>query len=188
MACSRRPSAASRFRSCCSMRSKRPIPTCSTCCLQVTGEGRLTDALGRTADFSNCVVVMTSNLGTTAGTGQIGLAPAELTRQHTYVKAAENFFRPEFFNRLDRVIPFETLSRDQMRRIAELLLADVFQRDGLVRRRCAPVGRSRKRWSGSSMLAITRSSARGPSSGRSSGNWCSRSPPAWRASSRSCRR
>ena len=105
--------------------------------LQVTGEGRLTDALGRTSDFSNCVIVMTSNLGTTAGTGQIGLAPAELTRQHTYIKAAENFFRPEFFNRLDRVIPFETLSREQMRRIAELLLADVFQRDGLVRRRCA---------------------------------------------------
>jgi ATP-dependent Clp protease ATP-binding subunit ClpC len=105
--------------------------------LQVTGEGRLTDALGRTSDFSNCVIVMTSNLGTTAGTGRIGLASAELTGQHTYIKAAENFFRPEFFNRLDRVIPFESLSREQMRRIAELLLADVFQRDGLVRRRCA---------------------------------------------------
>ena len=53
------------------------------------------------------------------------------------MKAAENFFRPEFFNRIDRVIPFDSLSRDEMRKIAELVLADVFQRDGLVRRRCA---------------------------------------------------
>jgi ATP-dependent Clp protease ATP-binding subunit ClpA len=105
--------------------------------LQVTGEGRLTDALGRTSDFSNAVIVMTSNLGTTAAAGPIGLAPAEQARQHAYIRAAENFFRPEFFNRLDRVIPFESLSRDQMRQIADLLLADVFQRDGLVRRRCA---------------------------------------------------
>ena len=106
--------------------------------LQVTGEGRLTDALGRTADFSNTVIVMTSNLGTTAGTGQIGLAPATAdAAARRYVKAAEKFFRPEFFNRIDRVIPFESLSRDEMRQIAELLLADVFQRDGLVRRRCA---------------------------------------------------
>ena len=105
--------------------------------LQVTGEGRLTDALGRTADFSNIVVVMTSNLGTTAGQESIGLAPPGAARRHTYVQAAENFFRPEFFNRIDRVIPFESLSREEMRRIADLLLADVFQRDGLVRRRCA---------------------------------------------------
>ena len=105
--------------------------------LQVTGEGRLTDALGRTADFSNTVIVMTSNLGTAAGRGQIGLAPAGSTGQHGYVKAAENFFRPEFFNRIDRVIPFDTLTREQMRSIADLLLADLFRRDGLVRRRCA---------------------------------------------------
>ncbi|WP_254508670.1 AAA family ATPase [Anatilimnocola floriformis] len=104
--------------------------------LQVTGEGRLTDALGRTADFSNTVVVMTSNLGTAHG-GQIGLANNPASRQHVFVKAAESFFRPEFFNRIDRVIPFESLSRDQMRNIAQLLLEDIFRRDGLVRRRCA---------------------------------------------------
>ena len=104
--------------------------------LQVTGEGRLTDALGRTADFSNTVVVMTSNLGT-AHRGQIGLANNPASRQHVFVKAAENFFRPEFFNRIDRVIPFEALSREQMRKIAQLLLEDIFRRDGLVRRRCA---------------------------------------------------
>jgi ATP-dependent Clp protease ATP-binding subunit ClpA len=105
--------------------------------LQVTGEGRLTDALGRTADFSNTVVIMTSNLGTTTGQVRIGLDQSDATHQNAYVKAAEAFFRPEFVNRIDRIIPFESLSRNQMRRIADLLLSDVFQRDGLVRRRCA---------------------------------------------------
>ena len=105
--------------------------------LQVTGEGRLTDALGRTSDFSNAVIVMTSNLGTSATNQQLGLAPAQSTRRQAFVKAAENFFRPEFFNRLDRIIPFDALSREEMRTIAEMVLADVFQRDGLVRRRCA---------------------------------------------------
>ncbi len=105
--------------------------------LQVTGEGRLTDALGRTADFSNAVVVMTSNLGTTASSQQLGFAPAESALRHTFIKAAEGFFRPEFFNRLDRIIPFNPLSREEMRKIAEMVLADVFQREGLVRRRCA---------------------------------------------------
>ena len=105
--------------------------------LQVTGEGRLTDALGRTADFSNTVVVMTSNLGTSASNQQLGLVPGPATRRQTFVKAAESFFRPEFFNRLDRIIPFDSLSREEMQKIAEMVLHDVFQRDGLVRRRCA---------------------------------------------------
>ncbi len=105
--------------------------------LQVTGEGRLTDALGRTADFSNTVVVMTSNLGTSATNQQLGLAPPQTSRRQAFIKAAESFFRPEFFNRLDRVIPFDALSREEMRKIAELVMAEVFQRDGLVRRRCA---------------------------------------------------
>jgi ATP-dependent Clp protease ATP-binding subunit ClpC len=104
--------------------------------LQVTGEGRLTDALGRTADFSNTVVIMTSNLGTSAFNQPLGLAPAQATRRQTFVKAAERFFRPEFINRIDRIIPFDSLSREEMRKIAEILLADVFHRDGLVRRRC----------------------------------------------------
>jgi ATP-dependent Clp protease ATP-binding subunit ClpC len=105
--------------------------------LQVTGEGRLTDALGRTADFSNSVIIMTSNLGVTAGQSEIRLVAEGGSRQHAFVKAAENFFRPEFFNRIDRVIPFASLTREQMRKIADHLLAEVFQRDGLVRRRCA---------------------------------------------------
>lgn len=52
------------------------------------------------------------------------------------MRAAENFFRPEFFNRLDRVIPFNRLSREDMQVIARHLMSDVLQRDGLVRRQC----------------------------------------------------
>ena len=75
----RPPSAASRFPWCCSMKSRRRIPRCSICCLQVLGEGRLTDALGRTADFGNAIIIMTSNLGVReAGTS---LRPA--ARRHS---------------------------------------------------------------------------------------------------------
>ncbi len=105
--------------------------------LQVTGEGRLTDALGRTADFSNCVIVMTSNLGVATAGRKIGLVEDPQTRRQAFVKAAEDFFRPEFFNRIDRVVPFSSLERGEMKRIAHQVLARVFQRDGLVRRRCA---------------------------------------------------
>jgi ATP-dependent Clp protease ATP-binding subunit ClpA len=112
--------------------------------LQVLGEGRLTDALGRTADFSNCVVIMTSNLGVREAGGRFGLRPAGASSaaassadRGVFVAAAERFFRPEFFNRIDRVVPFESLSREHVTRIADTLIADVFRRDGLLHRRCA---------------------------------------------------
>lgn len=53
-----------------------------------------------------------------------------------YVQAAEKFFKPEFFNRLDRVVPFAKLRREDVREIARGLIQSVFARDGLVRRRC----------------------------------------------------
>ncbi len=104
--------------------------------LQLTGEGRLTDALGRTSDFCNTVVVMTSNLGVRESGRSLGLRSDEASRRHTFVKAAEDFFRPEFFNRIDRVVPFEELGREDMQKIAELLLGDLLEREGLVRRQC----------------------------------------------------
>lgn len=103
--------------------------------LQVTGEGRLTDAVGRTADFSSTVIVMTSNLGTKSSGQSIGLVEDRLTAERAYVRAAEEFFRPEFFNRIDRIVPFAALSREDMRKVAQLELKTIFQRDGLVRRR-----------------------------------------------------
>ena len=105
--------------------------------LQVMGEGRLTDAVGRTTDFGNAIVIMTSNLGTREVAKQIGFGGGEEARERAFVAAVEAFFRPEFVNRIDRIVPFRQLSRPQMRGIAELLLEEIVGREGLVRRRCA---------------------------------------------------
>jgi ATP-dependent Clp protease ATP-binding subunit ClpA len=104
--------------------------------LQVLGEGRLTDAMGRTADFSNAIVVLTSNLGVVEASGSVGFQELASEQGHAYVKAAERFFRPEFFNRLDRIIPFENLGRAEISRIARLVISDVLSREGLARRKC----------------------------------------------------
>ena len=106
--------------------------------LQVLGEGRLTDALGRTVDFTNALIVMTSNLGVRESEGAAGFRRDEAERDAAFVRAAERFFRPEFFNRLDRVLPFRRLSREHIRGIARGLLAEVFGREGVVQRKCLP--------------------------------------------------
>ena len=103
--------------------------------LSVLGEGRLTDALGRTANFSNAIIILTSNLGVREAEGSLGFASEE-DRSFIYIKAAEKFFRPEFFNRLDRVIPFKKLSRAEMSTIAHRLVNDVLARGGFGQRKC----------------------------------------------------
>lgn len=104
--------------------------------LQVLGEGRLTDSLGRTADFGNAIVIMTSNLGAREAGSSFGLRAANRSDRETYINSAERFFRPEFFNRIDRIVPFERLTREQVAGIAQRLMGEVLQRDGLVHRRC----------------------------------------------------
>jgi ATP-dependent Clp protease ATP-binding subunit ClpA len=103
--------------------------------LQVLGEGRLTDAVGRTSDFTSAVVIMTSNLGTREAGASFGLRPGTASRDAAFLDAARAFFRPEFFNRIDRVVPFEPLGRDQVAAIAGRLIQDLFRREGLVHRR-----------------------------------------------------
>jgi ATP-dependent Clp protease ATP-binding subunit ClpC len=109
--------------------------------LSALGEGRLTDASGRTADLRNVIVVMTSNLG--AGRGDaVGVgfgdsaagAERDRRRRH-FVAQAEQFFRPEFFNRIDSVIAFEALDRDTIRRIAGREVGRLLLREGITRRR-----------------------------------------------------
>jgi ATP-dependent Clp protease ATP-binding subunit ClpA len=104
--------------------------------LQVLGEGRLTDALGRTADFTNTIIVLTSNLGAQRSATGLGFGSRDEDLQRVAIRAAENFFRPEFFNRLDRVIPFERIAREDLQQIARLLIDGVLRREGLVRRQC----------------------------------------------------
>lgn len=104
--------------------------------LAALGEGRLTDALGRTANFTNCIVILTSNLGVRESRSKLGFGLDDANASEVFTEAAEKFFRPEFFNRLDRVVPFGVLSREHIERISRELIADVFERDGLRQRKC----------------------------------------------------
>lgn len=105
--------------------------------LTVLDEGRLTDSLGRVADFTNCVILLSSNLGAREARSKLGFAKGSATEEKAhYVSAAEKFFRPEFFNRLDRIIPFRALSESELDEIAQRLLLEVQKRDGLKRRDC----------------------------------------------------
>jgi hypothetical protein len=79
-------------------------------------------------------VILTSNLAGTDAARQVGFGGGEATG-HVYTRAAEQFFRPEFFNRLDRIVPFRQLSREEVQRIADVLIQELFRREGLVRRR-----------------------------------------------------
>jgi ATP-dependent Clp protease ATP-binding subunit ClpC len=102
--------------------------------LQALGEGRLTDAAGRVADFSNAVVVMTSNLG--AGDfmrGVRGFADPASRRDATrhFVTAVRQSLRPEMFNRIDRIVPFAPLGEEAVVKIAGRELEKLRRRDGL---------------------------------------------------------
>lgn len=96
--------------------------------LQVLDDGRLTDSQGRTVDFSNTVLIFTSNLGG-ADILEVAGDPSrrELMRARV-MNALQNQFRPEFVNRLDETIIFEALSRETLRSIAELQVEEVSKR------------------------------------------------------------
>ena len=99
--------------------------------LQLLGDGRLTDASGRTADFRNAIVVMTSNLGASSEDRWLGFQDAARDRALHYRRAAEEFFRPELFNRIDHVVAYSPLGPEALRRIARRTLQNLLQRRGL---------------------------------------------------------
>ena len=104
--------------------------------LQILEEGRLTDGQGRHVDFSNTVIIMTSNIGardiaqtTTMGfsaQGASGLSDKEITSR--VMSELKKHFRPEFLNRVDEVVVFKSLTPEQLRGIVELMVADVRER------------------------------------------------------------
>jgi len=102
--------------------------------LGVMGDGRLTDARGQLVDFSNTIIILTSNLGAREAASDVGFRQTNRSDASVYRLAAERFFKPEFFNRLSRVVPFERLSREDVQKIANRLIEDVLNREGLVRR------------------------------------------------------
>lgn len=102
--------------------------------LQVMDEGRLTDSLGRRIDFKNTIVIMTSNIGTRQlkefGSG-VGFNTREVDREYSHSvlsKALNKAFSPEFLNRIDDVIIFETLDRDAIFKIIDIELAGFYRR------------------------------------------------------------
>ncbi len=103
--------------------------------LQVLDDGRLTDGHGRTVDFRNTVIIMTSNLGTGAqekATFGFTRRSEDMTDhellQGSIEKALREFFRPEFLNRIDEIVIFEPLTHAELTRIVDILAAEVRER------------------------------------------------------------
>jgi ATP-dependent Clp protease ATP-binding subunit ClpB len=85
--------------------------------LQLLDDGRLTDGQGRTVDFRNTIVIMTSNLGSESFRDPS--VPADKRREEILADV-RGFFRPEFVNRVDEIVVFDTLDRDQLREIVDI--------------------------------------------------------------------
>ncbi len=107
--------------------------------LQILEDGRLTDAKGRTVDFKNTLLILTSNIGSKViekgGTGlgffdtQENEAEAQYTRIRSLVnEELKQYFRPEFLNRLDEIIVFRQLTKDEVKEIADIMLKEVIGR------------------------------------------------------------
>ena len=99
--------------------------------LQVTGEGRLSDARGRTAYFQNAIVIMTSNLGATERRTPAGFSSAPASDDAHYQRLVESHFRPELVGRIDRVVPFRSLTRAEVRQVARLGVEKLALRRGI---------------------------------------------------------
>ncbi|MGC8627785.1 MAG: AAA family ATPase, partial [Acidimicrobiales bacterium] len=99
--------------------------------LQILDDGRLTDSKGRVVDFKNTVIIMTSNLGTAdLRKAQVGFAKSDSAVTYERMKAKvhealKQHFRPEFLNRIDDVIVFHELSKEEVTEIIDLLMARV---------------------------------------------------------------
>jgi ATP-dependent Clp protease ATP-binding subunit ClpC len=106
--------------------------------LQILEDGRLTDAKGRTVDFKNTLLIMTSNIGSKViekGGGGLGFdfGGSEVDSQYNRIRSLVNeelkqYFRPEFLNRLDEIIVFRQLTKPEVKLIADILLDEVFKR------------------------------------------------------------
>jgi ATP-dependent Clp protease ATP-binding subunit ClpC len=99
--------------------------------LQLMDDGRLTDGEGRTVDFTNAVVVMTSNLGAGAAKRSVGFTAAEAGAEgdgERMLAAAKSAFLPEFLNRIDEIVTFRPLDAEQVEQITGLIVERVAQR------------------------------------------------------------
>lgn len=92
--------------------------------LQILDDGRLTDAQGHVVSFKDTIIIMTSNAGST-DTGNTPMGFNQVDAQSRLLQRLENYFRPEFLNRFDDIIEFQTLTQKHLLTIVDLLLADM---------------------------------------------------------------
>ena len=99
--------------------------------LQILDDGRITDAQGRTVNFENTIIIMTTNAGSNSKSGSVGFGGSlsDMSRERT-MKALNEFLRPEFINRVDEVICFNQLTETNFRAIAELMLGELRENMG----------------------------------------------------------
>jgi len=96
--------------------------------LQILDEGKLTDSLGRIIDFSNVIIIMTSNIGTkNISSSQVGFnkAKSDSDNHNDVMKDVKKFFKPEFLNRIDNVIVFNSLTKKDLYEIIDLQMDDL---------------------------------------------------------------
>lgn len=93
--------------------------------LQVMDDGRLTDAQGRTVNFQETIIIMTSNAGTGNAEANVGFGAQMSGTQQSVLNNLTDYFRPEFLNRFDGIVEFKPLTKENLMDIVDLMLADV---------------------------------------------------------------
>ena len=91
--------------------------------LQVLDDGKLTDSQGNTVNFENTVIIMTSNAGSNLNNNSIGFGKTGAVDKDKISNSLKEFFRPEFLNRVDEIVIFDSLDKSQLLQIIDLLLA-----------------------------------------------------------------
>lgn len=93
--------------------------------LQVMEDGRLTDSQGRTVDFKNTILIMTSNAGTGSAEANVGFGAALDGTQQSIMNQLGDFFKPEFMNRFDAIVEFNSLTKENLLSIIDIMLAEI---------------------------------------------------------------
>ena len=97
--------------------------------LQILDDGRIADSHGKIVNFENTIIIMTTNAGSEFKTGATGfLASDEVKMEDNVQKSLKEFFKPEFLNRIDDIVTFKPLTKDELRKIIDLLLKDITQK------------------------------------------------------------
>ena len=92
--------------------------------LQVLDDGRLTDSKGNTISFENTIIIMTSNVGSTSNVNSIGFGSSSELKKNKILESMKEVFRPEFLNRIDEIICFNSLTESELNQIITLMIND----------------------------------------------------------------